>query len=166
MLDAPFTLIGEVIIPLVSGAIELTEWIAPSLQLHRPDQEATPVLFNPNAIAVSKRLRDELAAFSELEFLEVSIDGHGTYFILHAITAIELPARTSVRIAPAPSGNIVELLSFHDAFTCPPGFFRVLQPVGSAARRMGNTTRALYVGSAGKQAIERSASLFLEARPK
>jgi hypothetical protein len=142
------------------------DWTAPTLQLHRPDQGATSVLFNPNAIAVSQGLRDELAAFSDLEFLEVSIAGHGRFFILHVITAIELPPHTSIRLAPAPSGNIVELVSFPDSFTSPSGFFRVLQPVGSAARRVGNTTRALYVGSVGKSAIERTAGQFLEARPK
>ena len=141
------------------------QWIPPSLRLHRPGQVATPVLFNPSAVAVSMQLRDQLAEFNELEFLRVSIAGHGEFYILHVVNAIELPAGSQARIAPAPSGNIVEIHAFPDAFTPPPGFFRVLQPVGSASRREARrTTKAVYMGPVGRTAVEQVAGRYLEAR--
>ena len=141
-------------------------WTAPRFKLYWPDRGATSVLFNPNALAISQGLRDELAQFSELEFLEVSIEGHGTFFILHVLTAIELPLQSNAKIAPEPSGNVVEIHSFPETFTPPTGFFRILQPVGSAAGRMNRTTRAIYVSQTGKNAIERLASPFLEVRAR
>lgn len=140
-------------------------WLTPTLRLHRSGK-APAVLFNPGAIAVSMSVRDELAGFSELEFLEVSVVGHGSFFILHVTAAIELPPHTAVRLAPQPSGNIVELLSFPSSFTPPTGFFRVLQPMGSAARRVGALTRAIYAGPLGKRAIERHAGEFLQVLAK
>ena len=142
------------------------EWTPPNLQLHRPSEAATPVLFNPNALAVSQNVRDSLDVFSELEFLEVDIAHCGTYFIVHVITAIELPPDTTCRLAPAPSGNLVEIMAFPDTFLSPPGFFRVLQPIGSAARRLGMTTRKIYAGGAAKQAVEQAAGKYFEAFPR
>ena len=142
------------------------EWVAPRLKLYRPERGATSVLFNPNALAISQGLRDELATFSELEFLEVSIEGHGTFFIFHVTAAIEIPPQSNARVAPTPSRNVVEIRSFPESFAPPSGFFRILQPTGSAASRMNRTTRAIYLGQAGKNAIERLASPFLEVRQR
>ena len=141
------------------------KWTPPALRLNRLGQVATPVLFNPNAVAVSLQLRDQLSEFNELEFLPVSIAGHGEFHILHVVNGIELPAGSQARIAPAPSGNIVEIHAFPEAFNPPPGFFRVLQPVGSASRSAAHrTTKAAYMGPVGSTAVERVASGYLEAR--
>jgi hypothetical protein len=135
------------------------------LRLHRPEPTATPILFNPNALAVSKSVCDLLDEFEELEFLPVSVAGHGQFHILHVINAIELPPGSQARVAPAPSGNIVEIHAFPEAFTPPQGFFRVLQPAGSASRGAGpRTTRAVYMGPRACAAVEQAASGYLEAR--
>ena len=140
------------------------EWSPPALRLHRPGQGATPVLFNPNAVAVSKPIRDRLSEFRELEFLPVSISGQAEFHILHVVNAIELPAGSQARIAPAPSGNIVEIHAFPEAFTPPQGFFRVLHPIGSASRNAGRrTTKGVYMGPVGRTAIEQLAGRYLEA---
>ncbi len=141
------------------------QWTAPKLRLHGPKQTATPVLFNPNALAVSKSVCDLLKEFEELEFLPVSVSGHGQFYILHVINAIDLPPGSQARVAPAPSGNIVEIHAFPEAFTPPQGFFRVLQPAGSASRRIGpRTTKAVYLGPRGCAAVEQAASGYLEPR--
>lgn len=151
----------------LGGTMSIADsWVSPDLQLSRPELVPTAVLFNPNAFAVSQGVRDELAAFPELEFLPSNIAGCGQFFLLHIIASIELPFGARARTAPPPSGNIVELHEFPATFDPPLSFFRVLQPEGSAARRARLVYRALYVNSAGKDAIERCAGKFLEARPK
>ena len=144
----------------------VSEWVAPRLRLYRSEEKPTAVLFNPNAIAVSQKLKDELASFPELEFLEVLVQDHGSFFILHVITALELPPKSSARVASAPSGNLVELHSLPESFVSPSGFFRIWHPNGSAARRAGLAAKPIYAGSEGKAAVQRVASQFLEARQK
>jgi hypothetical protein len=129
-------------------------WQAPSLRLHRPKAGATPVLFNPNALAVSKGVKRKLSSFTELEFLPVHIEGHGVFYILHVTAAIELPVGSRARVAPAPSGNIVQIEAFPPSFEAEFSFFRILQPVGSAARRVAASTRATYLSSTGARAVE------------
>lgn len=63
-------------------------WTPPQLRLHRPERGATPILFNPNAIAVSQEVRDELASFPEIEFLPILIDGHGMFFLFHVFAFV------------------------------------------------------------------------------
>jgi hypothetical protein len=139
------------------------KWVAPSLKLHRPEIGATPILFNPNALAVPERVKDELSSFSELEFLPVHIEGHGVFYVLHVTAAIELPAGCKARVAPAPSGNIVQIEAFPRSFEPEFSFFRILQPLGSAARRVGASTRAVYLSESGARAIAASASGYLVA---
>jgi hypothetical protein len=129
-------------------------WQAPSLKLHRPEAGATPVLFNPNALAVSEGAKGELASFAGVEFLPVHVEGHGVFYVLHVTAAIELPVGSKARIAPAPSGNIVQVEAFPPSFEPEFPFFRVLQPVGSAARRIAASTRAIYLSSIGARAVE------------
>src|SRR5262245_41675172 len=85
----------------------LATWKAPSLRLLEP--QATPVLFNPNALAVCAEVRDALAEFTEIEFLP--IEAAGTFFIMHVVTALEAPPGCSLRRS-SPSENIVELRAF------------------------------------------------------
>jgi hypothetical protein len=140
-----------------------TYWQAPSLKLYDPGAAATAVLFNPNAIAVSVDVRAELSSFAELEFLPLQIEGHGLFYILHVTSAIELPIGSQARVAPAPSGNIVQIDGFPGSFEPEFSFFRILQPVGSAARRVAASTRAIYLNSNGARAIESSAGGYLVA---
>ena len=138
-------------------------WLVPSLKLHRPEAGATAVLFNPNALAVSEGVRDELASFAELEFLPVQIEGHGMFYLLHVTAAVELPAGSKARVAAPPSGNIVQIEAFPQSFEPESSFFRVLQPVGSAARRIGASTRTVYLSERAVRAIEACAGGYLAA---
>lgn len=148
---------------LRSPASIVQSWNAPSLKLQRPESGATAVLFNPNALAVSQGIRDELALFPELEFLPVAIEGHGVFYVLHVTAAVELPVGSKVRIGPAPSGNIVQIEAFPRSFAPEFSFFRVLQPAGSAARRVGASTRALYLSEKGARAVQASGHGLLVA---
>jgi hypothetical protein len=132
-------------------------WQAPSLKLHRPEAGATAVLFNPNALAVSEGVKGELLSFPELEFLPLHVKGHGVFYVLHVTAAVELPAGSKARIAPAPSGNIVQIEAFPRSFEPKFSFFRVLQPVGSAARRVAASTRGIFLSAIGARAVESSA---------
>ncbi|MBL8380397.1 MAG: hypothetical protein JNM79_21185 [Burkholderiales bacterium] len=142
----------------------LGEWEAPRLRLRRPEFGATAVLFNPNAYAVSQGARDELSHYAELEFLPVRIEGRGVYYLLHVTAAVELPEGSSARVAEPPSGNIVQIHSFPAAYEPSTAFFRVLQPQGSAARRVGATVRQVYVSSIGAKAVASVAGNYLVAR--
>jgi hypothetical protein len=149
---------------LGSSAALAAEWQPPTLRLHRPAGGATPVLFNPNALAVSQGVRDELAAHGEIEFLPVHIENHGMFYILHVTAALELPAGSKARMAPAPSRNIVQIEAFPRSFEPPYAFFRVLQPVGAAARYLAATTKSTYLSASGARAIASSARAYLVAR--
>jgi hypothetical protein len=138
-------------------------WQAPSLKLHRSAAGATAVLFNPNALAVSEGVRHELSSFNEVEFLPVRIAGHGVFHVLHVTAAIELPVGSKVRLAAAPSGSIVQIEAFPRSFEPAFSFFRVLQPVGSAARRGSASTRSVYLSVVGARAIESCARSCLAA---
>jgi hypothetical protein len=148
---------------LSSVASLVHAWQVPSLKLHHPEAGATTILFNPNALAVSEAVRHQLASFTELEFLPVHIAGHGVFHVLHVTAAIELPVGSKACVAPAPSGNIVQVEAFPRAFEPEFSFFRVLQPVGSAARRVAASTRAIYLSGKGARAIESCARGYLAA---
>jgi len=146
----------------LSLAAPLTEaWVPPSLKLHRPEQGATSVLFNPNALAVSSALKGALASFVELEFLPICIEGHGEFHIMRTVATIELPADSRARIAPPSSGNLVQIDAFPSSFESKHAFFRVLHPPGSPAGRAGRTTRTMYANDTGAHAIERHAAGYL-----
>jgi hypothetical protein len=138
-------------------------WIAPSLLLARG--EATPVLFNPNAIALSEGVKAELASFPELDFLPVSVRGHGAFFVLHVTAALDLPPGSNARLAPSPSGNLVQLHAFPPTFLAPFSFFRVRHPTSSAAGRAGYASKSVYLSEAGADCIRRVCGGLLEARP-
>jgi hypothetical protein len=148
---------------LSSVASLVNAWQAPLLKLHRPAAGPTAVLFNPNAFAVSDSVRHELSSFTEIEFLPVHIAGHGVFHVLHVTAAIELPVGSKARVAPAPSGNIVQIDAFPPSFEPPFPFFRVLQPDSSAARRSSASTRSVYLSAAGARTIESCARGCLAA---
>ena len=139
-------------------------WQPPELRIHDPAAKATAVLFNPNALAVSQGVRDALSEFAELEFLPVLIRECGIFYILHVTSAIELPPGSKAMVAPPPSGNIVEVEAFPAFYEPPSAFFRVLQPEGAAARRLGATVRAIYLSVEGSQAALASGAGYLVAR--
>lgn len=148
----------------LASAVSLAgNWTAPTLKLHRAAEGATAVLFNPNAIAVSSGVKEALASFPEIEFLPVLIDGQGLFHILHITAAVELPFGSNARIASPPSDNIVRIDGFPQAFRSGQAFFRVLHPLGSAARRDGKVTREIYVNIDGARAIQTYASGYLAA---
>jgi hypothetical protein len=135
-------------------------WRRPSLILRRPERGATPVLFNPNAYAVSDEVRNKLAGFREIEFLPIEV-ADDTYFILHMIMSCEAPDGCRLRRAPPPSGNIVELFAFPDNYMSDADFFRLRQPKDSAAGRAGYCTRASYASDIGARAMEAACSSYL-----
>jgi len=148
---------------LSSVASVASSWQAPRLNLLEPAYTATPVLFNPNALAACEEIRNELSRFPELEFLPIRIEGHADFYLLHVTKAIELPELSRARVAPPPSGNIVGIEAFSTEFEPGFAFFRVLQPAGSAARRSGASTRSTYVNAIGASAIESCAHGYLAA---
>lgn len=137
----------------LSSAAPLGEaWTPPLLKLYCPERGATAVLFNPNALAVSDEVKDALASFTEIEFLPIRIEGQGEFHIMHLTATVELPAGSKARTSSV-SGNIVQIEAFPSSFAAEYSFFRVLQPAGSAARKSGATTRAIYANIAGAIAI-------------
>jgi len=148
----------------LSSTVSLAEnWASPSLKLHHTARAATAVLFNPNALAVSSVVKEALVSFPELEFLPVSIERDGVFYIMHVTAAVELPIGSKARIASSPSGNIVQIEGFPQSFESEHAFFRVRHPAGSAARRIGKVTKGIYASIAGAQAIQTFTSGYLEA---
>jgi len=141
-----------------------TEWSAPALRLLRPERGVTDVLHNPNALAVSARVGEELRRFPEIELLPIAIDGHGTFFVMHVTTAVEASADFRVQRVPVPGGNIVVLEEFPEGFVPPAAFFRVRQPRDSAAGAGGYCLSTIYATEAGARAIEAACSPYLSAR--
>ena len=133
-------------------------WKAPSLRLLKP--QATPVLFNPNALAVCAEVRDALADFLEIEFLP--IETAGTFFIMHVVMALEAPLGCSLRRSPV-SKNIVELRAFPAGYVPPASFFRVSQPKDSAAGRAGFCMSTIYTSATGAQSVIAACHGYLEA---
>jgi hypothetical protein len=107
----------------------------------------------PNALAVSGMVRDRLAAFREIEFLPVNIKGHGTFYILHFLATEEVPSNSSVRQAPPPSGNIVEIHALPNSFEPTSSLFRLKQPKESAAGRAGSLVRGMFGNANGAKVI-------------
>lgn len=141
-------------------------WRAPFLKLWRPAAGPTAVLFNPDALAVSEGVRQELASFPGLEFLPVHIEGCGVFHVLHVTAAIELPRGSDARIDAATSGNIVEIRAFPSTFVPTFPFFRVLHPPGSAARRKGpRHTLSVYLDDHAARVVESSSGGCLVAVP-
>ena len=139
----------------------IREWDPPTFYLIRGDAGAADVLFNPNAIVVASRVRSALEPFPELEFLPILVSGFGTYHVLHCLAGVDPPAGISLRRAPPPSGNIVELFGFPRAFSPQHAFFRVRQPPDSAAGRQRSCHRDLFVGPQGRDALSRSCGAYL-----
>ena len=139
-------------------------WEAPRLKLFRPERGATDVLFNPNALAVSTRVRDELRCFPELEFLPIAIEGSGPFFVLHVTVAVDVSLGFSVRRSPVPSGNVVELFEFPVGYIPPAAFFSVRQPEDSSAGRAGYCLRRIYASEVGARALEAACGTYLIAR--
>ncbi|MBC3881916.1 hypothetical protein H8K35_10490 [Undibacterium sp. LX40W] len=151
--------------PRLRSPLSLIEqWTMPNLKLHIADQPATPILFNPNALAFSASLKNKMTEFPEIEWLPINIQGHGTYFIFHVTTAIELPDGSNAVVGLPPGGNLAVLHSFPSNFCSPLGFFRVWHPVGSAGRKVGRCTSGVFLGTAAKASLEVFANEFLEAR--
>jgi hypothetical protein len=83
-----------------------------------------------------------------------------------AVTAtIDALPEFSIRRAPPPSGNVVELYEFPVDFACPASFFRVRQPADSAAGRAGYCLPEIYVNDSGARAVTASCAGYWEARP-
>jgi hypothetical protein len=133
-------------------------WQAPSLRLLKP--QATPVLFNPNALAVCAEVRDALADFPEIEFLPIEVAG--TFFIMHVVMALEAPPGCSLRHSPV-SKNIVELRAFPAGYVPPANFFHVAQPNDSAAGRGGFCMSTIYASATGAQSVLTACRGYLDA---
>jgi hypothetical protein len=70
----------------------------PRLKLLEP--RPTPVLFNPNAFAVSARVRSDSGSYLRDRVSPVEIDGFEAYFIMHVVAAVAAPERCSLRRSP------------------------------------------------------------------
>ena len=142
----------------------VNDWRPPRLKLVRAKCGVADVLFNPNALAVSSRIREQLAGFSEIEFLPIAIAGCETYFVVHVTATVEVSPRFSTRRAPPPSGNVVELYGFPVGYQPSTAFFRVRQPTDSAGGRAGYCLPELYASQEGARAVESACTPFLHAR--
>jgi hypothetical protein len=138
----------------------LTTWQTPCLQLLKP--RPTRVLFNPNAFAVCEEVRRALAHFSEIEFLPLEIAGIGTFFIIYVVMAVGAPDGCSLRRSPV-SNNIVELLAFPKGYAPSANFFRVAQPINSAAGLAGFCLNTIYTNAAGAQSVTAACRGYLDA---
>jgi hypothetical protein len=141
------------------------DWDSPPFKLFRvAERGVTDVLFNPNALAVSSRVREELRPFSELEFLPIAVEGCGPFFVVHVTATVEVSVGFSTRRASPPSGNIVELSEFPPGYVPPTSFFRVRQPADSSGGRAGYCLRAIYANETGAAAVEAACGAYLSAR--
>jgi hypothetical protein len=141
------------------------KWEAPRLKRLRAEERGvTDVLFNPNALAVSGRIREALVRFPELEFLPVIIDRCGPFFIVHVTATVEASFGFLMRRAPAPSGNIVELYEFPVSYAPPTSFFRVRQPSDSAAGREGYCLPTIYTNKDGANVLLANCGTYLSAQ--
>jgi hypothetical protein len=140
------------------------DWVSPQLILHRPERAATPVLFNPNAFAVSEDLRRKLARFEEIEFLPIEL-GVGTYYVVHVTASVEVPARAVVRRGEPHGGNIILVEAFPRQTEVAHAFFRFSQPADSAAGRAGFSVRSIFVNKVGAKAVAEVAGDYLQAVP-
>jgi hypothetical protein len=140
------------------------EWHAPRFRLFRAERGVTDVLFNPNALAVSAPVREALRRFSEIEFLPIAIEGCGSFFVVHVTATVEVTPGFSVRRAPPPSGNVVELSEFPVGYAPSTAFFRVRQPADSAGGREGYCLRAMYANDEGAGALEAACGAYLDVR--
>jgi hypothetical protein len=122
----------------------------------------TPVLFNPNAFAISTEVRATLAHLLELEFLPIEIAGFGTFFIMHVVAAVMAPQSCSLRRSPV-SKNIVELYGFPPTYTPSDDLFRVAQPDDSAAGRAGFCVGTIYASARGAQSVVAACRGYLGA---
>jgi hypothetical protein len=138
----------------------LATWQVLTLRLLKPCP--TPVLFNPNAFAVSDEVRLSLAHFAEIEFLPIEVIGFGTFFIVHVTRTLRLPDGSSVRQSPV-SKNIVELFAFPNGYVPPADFFRVAQPEHSAAGNAGFCMDTVYATTAGVGAMLATTKGYLTA---
>ena len=148
---------------LQKSASLLNSWTAPSLQLVHPQANATKVLFNPNALAVSESVKEQLYVIPGIEFLPVHIKGHTQFFLLHVTACVSLPEGSGHRRA-TPSGNIVEVFSFPKNYVPIHPIFRVLQPRDSAAGKVGFCTRAIYLNQQGAKQFESAANGLLKVQ--
>jgi hypothetical protein len=140
------------------------KWSAPELLLHDPAKGATEVLFNPEAYAVSERIRESLSTLPEIEFLPIHLAGAGVYYLLHVTTSFAAPPGSSLRRAPAPSGNIFEILEFPHDWKPSARVFRVQQPPDSVAGRIGSCALGIFANPQGAQTIEFACGDYLEMR--
>jgi hypothetical protein len=69
-----------------------------------------------------------------------------------------------MRIAPKPSGSIVEIHAFPGGFVPSHGFFRLSQPRNSAAGRAGYCTQQIFAGAQGARALQAACGAYLMAR--
>ena len=139
-------------------------WTPPWLRVLDPQGRPTPVLFNPQALAVSTPIREALGCFPEIEFLPVEIRGGGPYHIFHLTRAYDLPrgavAQQSGLSVPRDLG---EIRAFPADFQPDAAFFRIRQPTGSPGGQAGDTVPDCYASDAGAAAIDEVAHGYLAA---
>jgi hypothetical protein len=140
-----------------------TTWSPPRLLLH-PSEKATEVLFNPNAYAVSERIRESLHDVSEIEFLPIHVAGAGVFYLLHVVASLPVPPMSLFRRAPPPSGNIIDIQAFPHGWEPAAAVFRVQQPQDSAAGKAGSCALGIFANSSGARSIEFACGKFLEMR--
>ncbi|MBK6684399.1 MAG: hypothetical protein IPG45_07985 [Deltaproteobacteria bacterium] len=137
----------------------------PSFICRPPPGPATGVLFNPSAFAVSANIRDSLSRLRGIEFLPINVRGSGEYYILHVVSAVDIEEGVTARLAPPPSGNIVEVTGFGPEFLTPSDFFRVRNPPASAAGRRGYCDTAIFISEDATEALRSVAGEWIQFDP-
>lgn len=151
---------------ILGDAALASEWeIPPGFVAGPPGRSGTGVLFNPEAFAVDEAIYEGLRHLSGVEFLPISVKGLGQFFLMHPTGVTSPSSDVKVRLAPPPSGNVVEVEGFSAGFEAPSDIFRVRHPPGSAAGRLGYCNRTILVSHRAAEAIRRVAAAWLELEP-
>lgn len=119
------------------------------------DSPLTDVLFNPDGLLFSADVREALSPIAgAVEWLPISVVGHGRYHMLHPLASVDLGLNSDVHRNRV-SKNITAVRSYD--FPQPnslPACFMVNQPVDSAAGKVGFCMRGIYVREAVRAALE------------
>ena len=114
------------------------------------------VLFNPDGLIFSDSVRRTFNPIlrDTVEWLPLTVQKHGTYYMLHPLRSVDLGADSDGDINSV-SRNVTFIRSYHfDSPSDLPECFMLNQPIGSAAREAGFCMRGVYVDQTVRDKME------------
>ncbi len=129
-------------------------WRVQQLQLPDPEDRLTPVMFNPNALAVCARVRDELLPLGGVEFLPIILLGE-PYFVVHVVATRDVPSGSRYRRVDVADGNLVEFWAFPPGHEESAPLFRLRHLPDSPAGRGGFCFKHIFANDVGARAVDR-----------